>query len=182
MTRHAATVSITHGQRAAVGALIAAALLIPWQVTAESSLQSGARTATAGATAHLDFRIIIPPMLALSIDSAGVPVGAAPRVNVLSNTRHVLLTASSPVVSGDRFASDQGGSDVALEPRPSGPAAPGAVDGPRHTVLLTAGRGAVIAAQTACRLGGPRPVAALGRHAGPPILDLRPVVCTVAMP
>jgi hypothetical protein len=48
-------------------------------------------------------------------------------------------------------------------------------------VLLTAGRGAVITATTACQLGEPRAVAS-GRRKGPPIIDRRPVVCTVAMP
>lgn len=175
-------VSMSNVRSTAVGALIGAALLLPWQVTAESSLATGARTASVGATAHLDFKIVIPPVLALSIESTGVAAGAAPRVSIFSNTRHVLLTASTLVAADERSTPGRTGPSETLEPHPAGLAANPIVDGARRTVLFSAARHAVIAAETACRLGGPRPVATPGRPLGTAILDLHPVVCTVAMP
>jgi hypothetical protein len=182
MTRDAGMVSTSNGWRALVGCLAAAALLSPWPVTAESSLVSGAGTAHVGATAHLDFKIVIPPVLALRIDGASLAAGAAPRVSVFSNTRHVLLTASAPSSPDDRPAAGRPRSGAAAEPRPSGAAASAALDGAHSTVLLRTGRGAVITAETACRLGGARPVATPGHPPRSPVVDLRPVVCTVAMP
>jgi hypothetical protein len=55
---------------------------------AESSLQSGDRTAHGGASAHLDFKIVIPPAIALSLDAAtSTPI-------VFTNTRHVSVIAT----------------------------------------------------------------------------------------
>jgi hypothetical protein len=183
MTRRAAIVGISgSGQRAVAFALVGAALLVPWQVTAESSLQTGARTASVGATAHLDFRIVIPPVLALSIDNASVPAGAAPRVSIFSNSRHVLFAASVPATADERLVAVRPAANGAAALPRSGPAAePSVADGAR-TLLLTAPRHVVINAQTGCRLAGPRLVASPDRPLAVPIVDQRPVVCTVAMP
>jgi hypothetical protein len=183
MTRRAAMVCISNsGRRAAAFALVGAALLVPWQVTAESSLQSGARTASAGATAHLDFRIVIPPVLALSIDNAAVPAGAAPRVSIFSNSRHVLFAASVPATADERPVPDRPVANGAAVLARPGPAAGSAVGDGARTMLLTAPRHFVISAQTGCRLAGPRLVASPDRPLAVPIVDQRPVVCTVAMP
>lgn len=170
MTRDARRFSIPHGRRALVCAVAAAAITVPWNVTAESSLSSGARTATTGATAHLDFRIVIPPVLALSVDGGA---NGTPRVSVLANTRHVLLSANPAAV----LAAGQG-PGAASASRPPEAAAAGA----RHTMFVTSRRSGVIIAETGCRLDAPRPVAMPGRRPAAPIIDLRPVVCTVAMP
>jgi hypothetical protein len=172
MTRDLRRFSIPHGRRALVSAIAAAALILPWNVTAESTLSSGARTASTGATAHLDFRIVIPPVLALSVEGVGEP-----RVSVLSNTRHVLLTASPPVLA-DELARAAGAS-AATGPTPR---ASDAATGTHHTMWVTSRRSGVIVAETACRLDAPRTVAIPGRRQGAAIVDLRPVVCTVAMP
>jgi hypothetical protein len=147
-------------------------MIVPWHVTAESSLTSGARTASTGATAHLDFRIVIPPVLALSVAGLGEP-----RVSVLSNTRHVLLTASPPVLPDElvRFAGEAPATVAA-------PHANDAATGTRHVMWVSSRRSGVIVAETACRLDAPRIVAMPGRRLSAPIIDLRPVVCTVAMP
>ncbi len=143
------------------GIVAATALLVPWPLSAESSLQTGARTASVGASAHLDFRIIIPPVLALSVEPSGALPGAAPRVSILSNTRHVLLTASAPESAGER---------------------PESLPRARGTMFLGARRGSVIAAESACRRDAPRVIARGASHSGAPIVDLQAVVCTVAMP
>jgi hypothetical protein len=155
-----ATVRLPPATPRVVAVLAAAALLLPGPLSAESSLQSGAKTASVGASAHLDFRIIIPPVLALSIESGNLAPGAAPRVSILSNTRHVMLTASAPL-TGDLHAA----------PLPSRD---------RGTLLLGARRGSVISTASACGRGAPRTVA--GSRASAPVVDLLPVVCTVTMP
>jgi len=175
MTRDARTFSIPRGRRALVAGLAAAALIVPWHVTAESSLSSGARTASTGATAHLDFRIIIPPVLALSVDGAN---SESRRVSVISNTRHVLLSASPSVIADASAALAGAGPATTTAPRAGDAAATGA----RHTMFVTARRSGVIIAETACQLDAPRPVAMPGRRLASPVIDLRPVVCTVAMP
>jgi len=48
-------------------ALGAAALAVPFLATAESNLQLGANTANPGATAHVDFQIVIPKILYLRV-------------------------------------------------------------------------------------------------------------------
>ncbi len=174
MTRDARRFTFPRGRRALACALAAAAITVPWNVTAESSLSSGARTAATGATARLDFRIVIPPVLALSVD--GVANGT-PRVSVLANTRHVLLSANPSAVA-DATVLAAGRGPGAAAPHPPEPAA----DGARHTMFVTSRRSGVIIAETGCRLDAPRPVATPGRRQAAPIIDLRPVVCTVAMP
>jgi hypothetical protein len=45
----------------------AASLMLPAMVIAESNVQTGAATATPGATAHVDFSLVIPQMLYLRV-------------------------------------------------------------------------------------------------------------------
>jgi len=181
MTRQGQTVPHKQRRRAVAGAVIGATLLVPWQVTAESSLASGARTANVGATAHLDFRVIIPPVLALSIDGAGAAARGAPRVSIFSNTRQVLFTASASPVADGRVGPGRPGAGAAPGPRAQA-AAGASADAQPRTVLLSAARHAVIRAESSCQPGGPRVVATPGSLPRTPVIDLRPVICTVAMP
>ncbi|MBS0375224.1 MAG: hypothetical protein JSR73_11640 [Proteobacteria bacterium] len=132
---------------------VLAALLATGGAVAESSLQSGAHTKSTGASAHLDFKIVIPPMLALRLEPEPIAAGGAPRVAVESNTRHALLTASTTV-----------GTSLS------------------GTLLVRAGRGVVLREEAGCRLAAPRPIAATAAGHGPAIVDQRPVICTVALP
>ena len=45
----------------------AASLMLPVMVIAESNVQTGAATATPGATAHVDFSVVIPQVLYLRV-------------------------------------------------------------------------------------------------------------------
>jgi soluble lytic murein transglycosylase-like protein len=53
-------------------------LLLPWLAAADSQPQGGLGTKTLRASAHVDFRIIIPRMLALQVDTHAAPLAAAP--------------------------------------------------------------------------------------------------------
>ena len=62
----------------------AGALTLPLLVFAESNVQTGAATATPGATAHLDFSIVIPKILYLRVGTgSGYTTGALTSVNTI---------------------------------------------------------------------------------------------------
>jgi hypothetical protein len=62
----------------------AGALMLPLMVSAESNVQTGAATATPGATAHLDFSIVIPKILYLRVGTgSSYTTGALSSVNTI---------------------------------------------------------------------------------------------------
>lgn len=65
------------GLSGARAALAGSVLLLPWLAAADSQPQGSLRAATLRASAHLDFRIVIPRMLALQVDGAHVVAPAA---------------------------------------------------------------------------------------------------------
>ncbi|MEP6548300.1 MAG: hypothetical protein ABJD53_12630 [Gammaproteobacteria bacterium] len=70
----------------------AGALTLPLLAFAESNVQTGAATATPGATAHLDFSIVIPKILYLRVGAgSGYTTGALTSVNTID-----LITFSPP--------------------------------------------------------------------------------------
>jgi hypothetical protein len=83
--------------RRAFGSLMSsAALLLPISTGAESHLQTGAPGAALKATAHVDFKIIIPPVLYLDVSdrgAAGVP--GTQTVSIMSNSHNVTLAATA---------------------------------------------------------------------------------------
>jgi hypothetical protein len=72
----------------------AAALLPPPTAAPDSHLQAQVGSAASSAAAHVNFKIVIPPVLYLHVASANE--GAAdPRVAIMSNNHNVTLTATS---------------------------------------------------------------------------------------
>jgi hypothetical protein len=51
-------------------------LLLPWLAAADSQSQGGPGAKNLRASAHLDFRIVIPRMLALQVDAHAAPAAA----------------------------------------------------------------------------------------------------------
>ena len=143
-------------------AIACAALLLPGQTPAESSLKSGGRTATTGASARLDFRIVIPPVLGLTVVNRSA---SEDNVEIFSNSRHVMLNATLP---GEATSAAIAGAGRAS-------------DASRH-LLFRAPRSGILLANCACHLAEPRVVSQRIHAAEVPILDTRPVLCTVAMP
>ncbi len=79
-------------------------LLLPWLAAADSQPQGGPGAKNLRASAHLDFRIVIPRMLALQVaeraaPAAGLtaagPASAAPTVAVYGNGRTIALGATT---------------------------------------------------------------------------------------
>ena len=76
----------------ALGSLMySGAVLVPFLAAADSQLQSGTRGAPK-ASAHLAFRIVIPPVL--SLDVAASARAAGHTVAVMSNNHNVALVAT----------------------------------------------------------------------------------------
>jgi len=104
------------------GWLAATSLLLPLAAAAESHLQGAAASAKASASAHLDFRIVIPKILSLDLADVDARDTGAQRVAIYSNSRNVTLAASTSTTSTAR-----------------------------NNVILRAAAGRVIARDAACR-------------------------------
>jgi len=70
----------------------AGALMLPLMVSAESNVQTGAATTSPGATAHLDFSIVIPKILYLRVGSGSAYAAGA----ALSSVNTIDLITFSP--------------------------------------------------------------------------------------
>jgi hypothetical protein len=71
----------------------AGALMLPLMVSAESNVQTGAATNSPGATAHLDFSIVIPKILYLRVGT-----GSLYATGALSSVNTIDLITFSPAV------------------------------------------------------------------------------------
>src|SRR6266852_2333115 len=81
--------------RSAVSSLITSlALLTPLMAVAESHIDSGAATTALNATAHLNFKIVIPKVLYLHVASEDDRIADAQTVAVMSTGRDVMLNAT----------------------------------------------------------------------------------------
>jgi hypothetical protein len=76
------------------GSIAAVALLMPVMAAAESHIESGAATVALNATAHLNFKIVIPKVLYLHVASEADPIAGGQRVAVMSTGRDVTLNAT----------------------------------------------------------------------------------------
>lgn len=95
------------GRPAARAVLASTVLLLPWLAAADSQIEGGAGRAALRASAHVDFKIVIPRMLALDVD----PGGAASRVTaagvtvaIYGNSRSIALGATGRVSDESRGA------------------------------------------------------------------------------
>jgi hypothetical protein len=103
--------------------ITATSLLLPLWAAAESHLQAAPQSGKVSATAHVDFRIVIPKVLSVGLAAGDSQSPGAQRVAIFSNSRNVTLAASGS----------------------STPAA-------SNNVILRAAAGKVIAREAACRL------------------------------
>lgn len=129
-----------------------AALLLPFMAVPESHVQTGTANTAASATAHVNFKIVIPPVLYLSAPGGSDGIEAAKTVAVMSNSRNVTLSATV---------------------RTSGDA--------RGNIILSAPGRKLIAQNTLCSLGNPHPAASVPAH-GDLVADTGRLVCTASMP
>ena len=105
------------------GLLTATSLLLPLWAAAESHLQARTANGKASATAHVDFRIVIPKVLSVGLTGGDTQGPGVQRVAIFSNSRNVTLAAST-----------------------------GSTPAARSNVILGAAAGKVIARDAACQL------------------------------
>src|ERR1700759_1158976 len=72
----------------------AGALMLPLMTFAESNVQTGAATASPGATAHVDFTVVIPKILYLRVGT-----GSSYTTGVLTSTPTLDLLTFSPTAA-----------------------------------------------------------------------------------
>lgn len=127
--------NIVKWSRAFNGLMGSAALLVPLLAVPESRIQTAEPGAALQATAHVNFKIVIPKVLYLRLEGAND--GDAQTVAIMSNSRNVWLTAS---MGG---AQPQGSDGKARAP---------AEAAARSNVILSAAARKIIAQETACSL------------------------------
>ncbi len=86
-----AVVSVGAPLRGLIAGLV---LLLPTMTRAESHIVSGAATDSLRVTAHLNFKIVIPKVLYLSVASEDHGSAGAPTVAIMSTGRDVTLNAT----------------------------------------------------------------------------------------
>jgi hypothetical protein len=138
------------------GSMSTAALLLPLMVAGESRIQTEAAGTAAVATAHVNFKIIIPKVLYLRIGGEGDRIADTETVAIMSNSRNVTLNAT-------------------VRTPESGAHARGSV------VVLSASARKVLAQDALCTAGDAHATPAPA-EAGRMKVDDRQVVCTVSMP
>jgi len=150
------------------GPLASAALLLPILAAAESHLETAAVTGPphAHATAHVDFRIIIPKMLALDVGTEVNGEQNAQTVAIISNNRTVTLGATVQAPNAGASATGVSGA--------SGMDA-------RKNVILSAAARKIIAQDAACKPGDAHPTAPAKTRVGVAVNTNR-MVCTVSTP
>jgi hypothetical protein len=92
---------IVKGSWAFNGVASTAALLLPLMAMPESHLQTGAGSAVV-ATAHLNFKIVIPQVLSLQVGGESEAAAGARTVAIMSNGRTVTLQSTIAASGDDR--------------------------------------------------------------------------------
>jgi hypothetical protein len=136
------------------GSMSMAALLLPLMVAADSHIQTKAASAALAATSHVDFKIVIPPVLYMHVASANDrATPGSETVAIMSNSRNVTLDAI--VRTPESEVHTRGGA------------------------LLSASGRRIIAQDALCTVGAAAaPMVARGRAKA----EDRRMVCTVSMP
>jgi hypothetical protein len=148
--------NIVKWSRAINGLMGSAALLVPMMAVPESRIQTEGTGTGLQATAHLNFKIVIPKVLYLHV--AGVNDRDAQTVAIMSNSRNVWLTATLRTPQ-DADAPTRSAANSATA---------------HGNVMLSAAARKIIAQNTACTSSEPR--------AGRAAQDATQLVCTASMP
>ena len=130
-----------------------AALLMPMMAAPESHVQTAAASTATNVAAHVNFKIVIPTVLSLRMESAIDRGRGAKTVTIMSNGRNVML--SSTTRSSD--------------------------DARAHFVILSASAGKILAQDAPCAPGIDDTAAATTRTHRVSF-NIQPLVCTVSMP
>jgi hypothetical protein len=177
--------SITKWRAAFRGLISAAALLVPFMAAADSHLQTKAIDAKFITSAHVDFKIIIPPVIYLELRTGNERGKGPVRMHVMSNSRAVALHASVRT-------SDIGGSTSSTPTSLNSPAArptsvvtastPVSGEGGGRSVVLNAAARKIIAQDEECMVGDAHAAAAPANPQSSADVRAAMAYCTVSMP
>jgi len=117
--------------------MTATSLLLPLWAAAESHLQAAPQSGKVSATAHVDFRIVIPKVLSVGLKGGDTQGFGAQKVAIYSNGRNVTLAAST-----------------------------GSMPAARSNVILRAAAGKVIARDAGCQLPADAPSGVATKNTG----------------
>jgi hypothetical protein len=110
------------GLSCARAVLAGGVLLLPWLAAADSQPQGGVGAKNLRASAHLDFRIVIPRMLALQVDARAAPAIAGPTAGPASvNPASARSAAANPAATP--VANPAAANPAAANPAAANPAA-----------------------------------------------------------
>jgi hypothetical protein len=118
--------------------------LLPWLAAADSQPQGGVAAKTLRASAHVDFRIVIPRMLALQVDGAhaAAPAPTAPAPTATSPAADALSPAADAAGPAQTVAVYGNGRTIALGAT--------AADNARSGLILSAAARKGIAQDAVC--------------------------------
>lgn len=142
--------------RAFNGLITGAALLLPLTAVPESRIESGTASTASSATAHVNFKIVIPQVLYLRVGPGDDALAGTQTVAVMSNGRNVTMNSTD---------------------RAPGSSAPAH----RNVILNTSARG-TIAQRAQCT---PTPIPAGTAPADSHVstkIGTRAITCTASMP
>ncbi|GEM_PF-1881384 len=145
----------------------AAALLLPPTAAPDSHLQAQAGSGPSSAAAHVDFKIIIPPVLYLHVASASEHAADPRTVAIMSNNHNVTLTATIRTSDDDAAGAPRGTRSDAHTRTPANTVA--------GTFILSASAQKIIAQEAVCT-----PSASADRGMG--MGHGNGLVCTVSIP
>ena len=167
------------------GLLSIAALLMPLMAAADSYLQTKATGGKFIATAHVDFKIVIPRVVYLQLGSENDRDGSPVPVRIMSNSRTVTLNASVRTT-------DDGGSDSSTRTSMNAPIArpisavpaktPASGDEAGRNVTLNAAAGKIITQDEECVLRDVHPAAVPANAHSVVHVNAAEAFCTVSMP
>jgi hypothetical protein len=176
---------ITKWRSAFRGLMSIAALLMPLMAAANSYLQSKATDGKVVATAHVDFKIVIPTAVYLHLGSGNDRDGSPVPVRIMSNSRTVTLNVSV------RTPND-GGSDSSTRTSMNSPIAgpisavpaKALVSGDKadRNVTFNAAAGKIITQDEECALRDAHAAAASANPHRVVNVNATEVFCTVSMP
>jgi hypothetical protein len=179
--------SIVKWSSAYNGLMSSAVLLLPLMAAAESRIQTAAAGAASSATAQVNFKIVIPKVLYLRVDSDMADgddrTAGAQNVAVMSNSRNVTVNATLRDMTPNPSSSDLSGTIRNVRNPTSSNSATATSDSTaRGSVILSASARRIIAQNAACTLVSAPAAATPVKARDHPNAETNQVICTASMP
>jgi hypothetical protein len=164
------------------GLISIAALLVPFMAAADSHLQNKAIDARFISTAHVDFKIIIPPVIYLQLGTGNERGDGPVRMYIMSNSRAAPLHASVRTSDIDGSTSSIPTAMNSPAARPTSVVTPVSGEGGGRSVVLNASVRKIIEQDEECKLGDGHAAAVPANPQSSANVRSAMTYCTVSMP